>query len=824
MLSGIPSGPDEMTGPLGMSNASSSSVTPFPFGASPPPSSGGMGPEMGQENPDSQYTIPQADESELIRLLFAKKSGRVLLRPTYVEKDLIVDRVIRDINAAIGTNRIFREDHIEFYRNWRGVPETIETGPIGEHSANLKVPMTSTFIEQWKARALKVLEEFSFEALDPSVTERDLKELNDWFKWELENVVGFEDAKSIILHHLLVDGIAMPIPTYEHVEKDFHSSYDFDFMEDVSVVDQMYQAMDLIFQGSLVEEINNIGPGKFSVSIKRDEDPAEVSFSLDKDCLRAEVVRREIVFDGVKVFQPNLEDVAVINSHEDLEQLPFFVYRTFMPVAEFKRECEKGGCFDHLDEEDKDQVLATAAPKVADLMPLVFTKESDQVEGATSIGYGSFAGDPERFWIEIYRWESLATIGSEERIGVCAWIAGRARKVLKLVRLEELNKDGKRSPVKFDFIKVPGRFYGIGLAEWLRHSQTEIDGIHNYRLNSGLICNIPFFFYTPAAGQPKDILQIEPGKGYPVKDPKGVVFPQIPWNAVWGFQEEGLTRKYASEQAGIGDPGVGTFTSKRTSAAEFVGTQQSIDIRTELMLRAIARQFEELLTRIFGLYQQHAKSGRVFQIEGENGEKLVRSLKKDRLHGKVLIRMRSSFAKLSQQGESQNAINMFQLLLNPLLSQLGIVRPDTIYQALSKVAKTMEYEGKFYKPNTPPQSPEPWEEHDIFKKGTYVDPHMGESIGEHMEAHMKLRSDPMLGEFLSEECIAVLDRHIQATVQMQQQIQMQQQMQAEQAAAMQARMEQMGIRPGLAGSTEPAEQSGPGTEEEGVAGGMPEGM
>ena len=46
-----------------------------------------------------------------------------------------------------------------------------------------------------------------------------------------------------------------------------------------------------------------------------------------------------------------------------------------------------------------------------------------------------------------------------------------AKALIKIERLEALNKDGKRSPVKFSFIELNYRFLPIGLAEWLQHTQ-----------------------------------------------------------------------------------------------------------------------------------------------------------------------------------------------------------------------------------------------------------------------------------------------------------------------------------------------------------------
>src|SRR4030042_6400190 len=141
-----------------------------------------------------------------------------------------------------------------------------------------------------------------------------------------------------------------------------------------------------------------------------------------------------------------------------------------------------------------------------------------------------------------------------------------------------MNRFGRRTPIRFGYMDVQQRFYAVGLAELVRHVQAELDAIHNQRLDCGLIATIPFGFYEPSAGYQDTLLDLQPGKMYPVKNVKGVVFPELPFRSTWSFQEEAMVSGYANDLSGLNEPATGSFLSKRVTASEFTSTAQAVDL------------------------------------------------------------------------------------------------------------------------------------------------------------------------------------------------------------------------------------------------------
>lgn len=752
------------------------------------------------------------------------------------EETLLVNHVKREFEDTRAGNSQFYRNMIEMTKNWRGTVDVKEF-PF-ENSANFRVPFTSSFIEQTKARWIKAVfgsggSFAKMDSVDDLLKGPDLEESNQWFDWELREIVHLRKMIKEVLHNVLVNGIGIAVPEYEHRTRMLSSVRRFDFDDKSPLDEQIAQTVQKIIDSPTTwsaerDEVrveSQTEQGIFKLS-----DGGSIEFSLvermGKLQLIANVMRNETIFDGVKIRNVNLEDVVCPNSAPDLEDLPFFGIRFFMSVQDFRQDLEDGFYTSHGEEIDK-TIAASADIKIGDYFQQDQSKELDREEGTDSLDLTAY--QPSRLWIEVYKYEGWWIWNKEgytradvlePATRIVAWVCPRTGRCIKLCRAEDLNKNGKYTAVKFDYIREPGRFMSIGQAEWLRHVQSELDAIHNQRIDAGLLTNAPFGFYEPAAGMKKDILKIEPGTLKPVKNAQGVYFPTLNWQPRTSQQDEEMVWAYGQGQGGLNDSAMGVPITKRQSASEFVGTAAALDIRTEMILEDFIESFRELIYRILGLYQQFGPAKRMFRIQGEDGNKLTKHFELDRLQGRIEITLASNLQQVNEQLQRQTATDMLQLLLNQLLIQIGIVRPDTIWAAVDKLAKLMHYDGvPIHKPDIGPESDRPDIEHKRIANGLPIHgPNMTENFQEHLGAHMKLATDPNLSNILSPESQQALGEHIRATAEMQKQVEVLKQMMAAQAAQMAGEMAQRGIRPGQQGGQRPGDNIGPGTAAEGVAG------
>jgi len=680
------------------------------------PALAGAQPSSIQQQPPivAQSPIDPKLEDALFKALVArgKKDPGKLEFESIEEEQQLVERVIRDFEDADSGSRNYKRNVAEMWANWRMTTEPKDFPFDG--CANTRVPLTSVFVETMLGRIVKAILGGEFVAkvslLDKQVAASDLDEMNAWFKWELETVVKLRNWLTDALRNVLITGIDIDIPAYCTETRYLHSTREFELTnESSSLLDFVEQSLKSILDEpsdwGVDQPLAVIGqprPGEyllnddgrivFSMVVPNDgSSPPEVGrknqSSNTSPTLKADIWKRETIFDGVKIHQVQLEDLVVSNTAGTIEDLPFLGIRCWYLGDDYRQKLEDGFFIDHGEEENK-RIVGGAWQKTGEAIEHPITDLQDRVEGTDSIAGSS----TDTRFVEVYRWEGWWSWDESrhdssyiDRIlqpatQVAVWVAVQSRRVIKICRLEDLNKDGKRSAIKFGFIHEPGRFYDMGLAEWIRHSQTTMDAINNQRLDSGLLYNVPFGFYKPTAGMAKSAqpISIEPGKFFPVADPQGINMPRTNWQPSFSFAEEQLVKQYAGEQAGLSGGATGNPISKRQSASEYVGTASALDLRTEGFVNSLLDSLQELLHRVLGLYQQFGPRQRIFRVGGEGGVQLTKKFEKDRLQGKLLLTMLGNLAQINEQLQRQVALDMLQLLLNPLLIQMQITGPDTV--------------------------------------------------------------------------------------------------------------------------------------------------
>ena len=788
-----------------------------------PPGAGQSGPEGPEEGPGAQDQPSLEEEQALLEALRDRDVSDTEVKIPRAEEDQLVQLILRDVFDANGLNSVMKTRHARFVDVWRGTPEEKDTPYEG--AANIRTPITSAWFEQTKARLLKaLLGDVTFSSLDNSIPQDSCDEVAGWFNYELEENIKIETLLGDIIHNTLLDGLALPMPCYERSTRRQEYVTDFEYDETRGLQEQLDEAILDIFKNEDPELDTVKDYGDYTIVHKLSGDPEEheatITFSLKGERIYAKVQRDVVMFDGVVVEIPLFEDIVAPNNGNDVNEITFFVHRTYLS----RYDVEKGfkdGRFRKFDIDEEERIAESGTIKLTTVVQKQTTRHLDLIEGTDSLNLPHT--HPSRQFLEVYRWEGKWPLGDGPPVALAVWVCERARRILKIQRLEQLNKDGLRTPVPFEYIREPGRFYPMGFVEWMDHCQNEMDAIHRQRLDAGQMTNMPFGMYEPAAGMPAEKIKIEPGLLVPVKDTSKVVFPKMNFNSQWSFQDEALARRNAQEQAGLSESAVGVFPTKRLSASEFVGTQGSVDLRTEQMVLRIARSYKQLLTRIFGLYQQYMPDGRVYQVTGQKGERIVKSLKRDRLHGNYMLAVSSSVEQLAQEQERQNATAMFTVFANPALIQLGIVTPVTIYIALKKLMSVLHYENvPIQYPTAPAISESPEHEHKQMGRGEQVRPSMADDHQMHLNEHWQFASAPMLDTYFGDAPQRLLAEHIQGHQVMFAQKQQLQQQQAAMMSQVQDMMNQMGVRPGRAGSSQPGSQTGPGTSPEGVGGGPPQ--
>lgn len=794
------------------------------------------------DDPQS-YAQPPEVEAELYKALVrrGKNGGPAEIKLSREEEDILGQHIENDFWSSELSTRAFKLNMREMWKNWRGTKEKKDF-PF-EGASNVKVPLTSSYIETMKARIIKALlagDRVTALSRYDRTTSTDVEELNDWYQWELTEVVKLRLHLEDVIHNTLTTGIGLSIPAYCNETQFLHCRREFDLLDEGQQLSFLIkQAVEQIVEDtvesewgtdepSVVEE--DQGKGKFKLN-----DGGRIEFSLEvkenspnPPRLIADIWRRQTMFDGVKLHNVNLEDLCVVNTAGTVDEIPFLGIRQFVDLPTYRQHVENKFFIDYGDEENR-RIASMSDIMIGEYIEREQTNLQDAEEGTDSQDVTT--NEPDRKYLEVYRWEGWWRKGItnnddvfegllEEAQQFVVWWAVRPKRILRIKRLEDVNKDAKRSAIKYDFIREPGRFFSMGLAEWVRHSQAELDAIHNQRLDAGLLTNVPFFFYKGSAGIPGQTVKIEPGKGIKVNDPMGVNFPKTQFNPVWSYQDETLAFRYAGQQAGLTDSAVGQMPTKRLSASEFVGTASALDLRTEQIVEGFIRSLRQELYRILGLYQQYGSRVRIFRVGGEGGVQVTKRFERDRLSGRIELQLTANVQQMNEQLERQIAMDMLSLLLNEMLIQAGIVDARTIYQAINKLVKSFNYDGvKLNEPPVPEKSDPPWiEEQQIMTGQKPIGPTMDENHQEHLSHHARTMTDNSVIRKWSPAARQAMEQHVQETIKMQQAKQLLVQQQKIAAVQMAQRMEEGGVRPGKTGQKNPGGNAGAGSEAEGVDG------
>lgn len=270
--------------------------------------------------------------------------------------------------------------------------------------------------------------------------------------------------------------------------------------------------------------------------------------------------------------------------------------------------------------------------------------------------------------------------------------------ILRWTYLDRITESGKRPFVKMDFYRHPRYSLSMGIPEVLDSISREMDSTHNLRIDAATLITTPFGFYDPGAGITSGVLKIEPGTMRPVDRPRdSVYFPNMPQNLSWLTQEESLLSSYAEKTTGINELFMGRVPSQVGASRTVGGTVSMLNqsgIRIDLVLSRIRSGYSRFLNKHFVSLQENLPMGTVFRVIGDTGQPILNSdgsfvmdeyKDPSEITGIYDFEIIANSASSNRELERQNAILRSQLLLNPILLQLGITKPDNVYNIAKSI-------------------------------------------------------------------------------------------------------------------------------------------
>jgi len=279
--------------------------------------------------------------------------------------------------------------------------------------------------------------------------------------------------------------------------------------------------------------------------------------------------------------------------------------------------------------------------------------------------------------------------------------------VLKAKHLTEMYpfRQPRRPFAGAAFIPIRGRWEGISQLEL-------VEGVHDLQkqaydqmMDAGTITNAPFFFYRATGGMRPEVIELNPGEGYPLADPKNDVhFPQFNNNAgVAGINIIGLLNNFEERLTMQGDMQLGRVPAGRSSALRTVTgmamLQNQGEARPERILRRFfigLRDVYKMMHELNMVFLPPDKKIRISQTVNKNDDPYAQIRGPEDVRGNFVFDFDANVFNTSRQALQEGLMNLAATYINPLNLQLGIIQPDGVYRLQRDIGKAYGQEPDQY--------------------------------------------------------------------------------------------------------------------------------
>ena len=551
------------------------------------------------------------------------------------------------------------------------------------------------------------------------------------------------------------------------------------------------------------------------------EREATLTLHILPDEIQALIDRIEVVYEGPDVEFPNAEDIIEpTNAGSDPQTFPWIMQRLWLDEARLRQKVRQGRFY-----EDAVELLLHGETPGGDNAQLDSTEVRSiraDVEGVEEFGEASQRAQ-EYAVLECYYRYDLDEDGLDEEL--VFWVCPeRGELLLGWDYLDNLYATGRRPFRKECYFPLPGRAKGLSFPQIVQAIQDEINTIHNQRVDNGTIRNSCTFLYPKNWTLSAQQERMRPGDGIAVDDPQRVVFPQWPGGDAFGQNEEALLMQMLERLTGQSDLSLGRQPNRVGATRTATGTSSLLaeaGLRFKTAMTTFQRFWANIFADVLALDQQYLPDGVEFRVTGQFPE-IIKLKSRADIAGRFDVRVAATSDTLNRQQLRDDATAKLQMILNPLVLQLGLIGKKGVYRGLRRWLQAYGETDPdlILEPLADPIVRTPEQEHAMWTNGDYsAEPNLAENLAQHLDAHQRLLADPVARAMLTPETLTAAEAHVAKTIQlaqMQAAIQSMQQRgagpQGQPAVGGQAANAQIGRQQGMNGAMGPQQpaQAGPG--------------
>jgi len=287
-----------------------------------------------------------------------------------------------------------------------------------------------------------------------------------------------------------------------------------------------------------------------------------------------------------------------------------------------------------------------------------------------------------------------------------------------ILKKQRLENDSQKFPfVRFASEIMDDRWFSPrGFPEHLQDLSKEIDAQHNQKIDSQTIRNAPVFTFRSGIINPR-LVKFIPGQGIPVpgttplEDAIQIMNNNNP-NVEFSYEREELLLKTTiQEYLGQLDYSVQSMINKRQprTLGEVQMQSQAANMVFSLDASIYANALGEIFTQMLELCQQYMPERIFTLVVGQEGVQPLH-IARDEIQGKYHIFCRGNDINSNPQLRAQKALAKVQILLNPLIMQIGVVNPMNVFNILKHFLQAdgeLAWQEMITQPQSPPPPPPP---------------------------------------------------------------------------------------------------------------------
>lgn len=498
-------------------------------------------------------------------------------------------------------------------------------------------------------------------------------------------------------------------------------------------------------------EIEEIGEDKYRIKyqIKRGPDDwsdheAIIDFYLDdnyqdpsKHTIHAKVISTEIVFEGVKMQNVNLDFLYFPKDISSLQppDCPHLVIKSEETLSEINYKM-KTGEYNLLNKEKFKKIkgnLVTYKNETEDKSDSETIEVTEDIEGTNKQIYPD---DIAAKYICYYSYD-VDGDGIKEEIEVTMF--PDAQIIAKACFLEEVFKHGKRPIRHIEYDIRPYSIFGKGIPENLNSIQELYDDVWNQMLNYGAVIALPFFFYLASGNMEGEVYKLRPGEGYPLGSLDDVKFPSFQNNLPVTFAELQQVYSHFERRSKVNESLFGRQGQARQTATATLKLLGEAMEGQQINFNRFRQGWAHIYKDFYLLHMAYMPEQMRYRIFDPMANKYdFKTISRRDLMESPDINFDIHLEHTSDVFQREMWAQLMQITANPLTIQMGIVQPPQVANLLERVYQAYNIEDVdnfIVRPEQMEPPKDPMEENMRMAQGEYIGPNPQENAQQHLAMH-----------------------------------------------------------------------------------------